>query len=74
MIYQGRPTMFLPPKFDGVMFNARECRFEAYRNGRMVAQVNWIYLYQCMYHPIGKRVFLKRYRSLPGQWLLEAVF
>ena len=66
--------MFVPPKFDGVLFNHANCTFEAYRNGKMVSWVSWICLYQCMHHPIGKRVFLKRYGSLPGQWLLEAVF
>ncbi len=65
---------FLPPKFDGVIFNTEQCRFEAYREGRMVAWVNWVYLYQCMHHPIGRLKFLERYGSLPGQWLLEARF
>lgn len=65
---------FVPPKFDGVRFNPVECTFEAYREGVMVAWINWIYLYQAMHHPIGRRVFLERYGSLPGQWLLEARF
>lgn len=73
-IWLGPCMMFVPPKFKGVLFNPRLVMLVAYCEGRAVMSVDWIRLYQAMGHPIGRQVFRNLYGSLPGQWLLEAVF
>lgn len=73
-IWLGPCCIFVPPKFKGVLFNPWQCTFEAYHEGRIVALVDWTCLYQCMMHPIGRKVFREKFGSFPGQWLHEAVF